>query len=337
MTKVSIVIAAFRAERYIEASIRSALAQTMSDLEVVVVNDGSDDNTEALVRSIRDPRLRLINQANLGQSAALNRGAAESRGEYLKFLDADDALNPVHVEAQLNALGGSTTELASCRWGYFVTDSTRLHARAEKTNCDYNDPIEWIIDSLSLDEGMMGGWMWLIPREIWDRSGGWDERLSLNNDFDFSIRLLLSSSGVRYAHDAVYAYREGVTHALSSRRTRAAMESAFLTTELGCDALLNHEDSGRIRTVCANRWQRWLYAFYPEFMDLADHADAKVRDLGGSNFPIEGGRLLHLLSPFIGWKAIRQIQVHAYSAGWASVLKWKSQRRLASLSKKAPL
>jgi len=333
MREVSIIIAAYRAERYIETSIRSALSQTRSDIEVIVVNDGSDDDTETIVRSISDPRLRLISQTNHGQSAALNRGAAAARGRYLKFLDADDHLNARHIEAQLHVLKGSKDNLASCSWGYFVDDPSALHIRREHTNRNYEEPLEWIVDSLSLDEGMMGGWMWLIPREVWDRSGGWNERLSMNNDFDFSIRLLLSSRGVRFADNAVYAYREGVSQALSGQRSRSAMDSAFLTTKLGCAALLEREDSLRIRKLCANRWQRWLYVFYPEFMDLAESAEAYIDELGGTDFAIEGGRLLRLLSPLIGWKAVRQIQVFAYRAGWGSVLRWKSRRRLDALAK----
>jgi glycosyltransferase involved in cell wall biosynthesis len=333
MTEVSIIIAAYRAERYIESSIRSALSQTVSDIEVIAVDDGSDDGTGTILRGITDSRLRVISQDNQGQSAALNRGAAAANGRYLKFLDADDQLNARHIAAQLRALQDSTDHLASCRWGYFVDDATALHIKPEHTNRDYDDPLAWVVDSLSLDEGMMGGWMWLIPRGVWERSGGWNERLSLNNDFDFSIRLLLSSRGVRFASDAVYSYREGVSQALSGRRTRAAMESAFLTTKLGCAALLRREDSARIRRLCANRWQRWLYVFYPDFMDLAADAEAHVNELGGSDFRIEGGRLLKLISPVIGWRAARQIQVRAYRAGWSSVLQWKTRRRLAALTK----
>jgi hypothetical protein len=144
---------------------------------------------------------------------------------------------------------------------------------------------------------------------------------------------LLASDGVRYAQGAVYHYREGVSHALSGRRTKSAMESAFLTTELGCSALLKRENSPRIKRICADRWQRWMYAFYPEFPDLAHRAESRVSELGGSDFKIEGGRILRLLSPLIGWKASRQIQVHAYQAGWRSVLKWKSKKRLDALAK----
>ncbi|MEO8577453.1 MAG: glycosyltransferase family 2 protein, partial [Gemmatimonadales bacterium] len=229
------------------------------------------------------------------------------------------------------ALGGSADKLASCRWGYFRNSPDVSHIREEKTNRDFNNPVDWIVDSLTLDEGMMGGWMWLIPRAVFDRCGGWDESLSLNNDFDFSIRLLLASSGVRFAAGAIYSYREGVSGALSATHGSKAMESAFATTESGCAALLARENSSRTRKVCADRWRRWQYWFYPERKDLASRAGAHVAELGGSDLRMEGGRLLNVLLPLMGWKAARTLQTHAYRSGWSSVLKWKTGRRMARI------
>ncbi len=329
--RVSVVIAAYNAQDFIASSVSSALAQTHEDLEVIVVDDGSTDRTSQSVDAIADPRVRLVRQKNQGQSAALNRGVRESTGDYIKFLDADDWINPSHIAAQLSALEETEGCVASCRWGYFRNSPDVSFIRDEPTNHDYDNPVDWLVDSLTLAEGMMGGWMWLIPRDVWNRAGGWNETLSLNNDFDFSIRLLLASSGVRFAHDAVYSYREGVHGALSATRGSKAMESAFNTTDLGCKALLAREHSSRTRKVCADRWQRWQYWFYPERKDLATAAGQNVRDLGGSDLQMEGGRLLHVLLPIVGWKAARTLQTRAYNGGWSSILKWKRDRRLARI------
>ena len=331
--RVSVVIAAWNAAAWIKSSIESVLAQSVEDLEVIVVDDGSTDATAAVVTAVRDSRVQLIRQENRGQGAALNRGAKVARGEFMKFLDADDWLNPGHIAAQLDALGSTTDHVASCRWGYFVDDPSQVQVRAEHTGRDYDNPVDWIVESLSLDEGMMGGWMWLIPRAVWERSGGWDESLTHNNDFDFSIRLLLASAGVRFANGAVYAYREGVAGALSATRGQRAMDSAFRTTESGCNHLLARDNSQRVRRVCADRWQWWLYHFYPRFPELAARAEAEVARLGGSDRPLEGGRILGVLRPVIGWKRVRIAQEAAYSAGWSRILRWKSQRRLNAIQR----
>jgi hypothetical protein len=209
-----------------------------------------------------------------------------------------------------------------------VEEPSTSSLREEHTNRDYENPLDWLIDSLTLDEGMMGGWKWLIPRNVLQRAGGWNESLTLNNDLDFIVRILLGSNGVRFAQDAIYFYRKGIESSLSGTMSRRAMKSAFETTKLGCQNLIARENSERIKRACADRWQWWLYHFYPEYSDLAELAENEIRRLGGSSKPLEGGRLLRALVPIIGWKAVRRLQVQVYRWGWSPILKWKEQRRI---------
>ncbi len=196
---------------------------------------------------------------------------------------------------------------------------------------DFSDPLEWLVTSLTKDEGMMGGWMWLIPTGIWEATGGYDPRLSLNNDFHFSIATLLASNGVCFAEDAIYSYRKGVAGALSGTKSRKAMESAFLTTDLGTRALLERENSERIRKIAADRFQSWLFQFYPQFPDLVAAAEARIEELGGSSWQMQGGRLLKLLQPILGWKGVRQLQTLACRCGWNRVLAAKARGRIRSI------
>lgn len=328
---ISVVVPVFNASAYVRDAIRSALDQSWQKLEVVVVDDGSTDTSKQCVHEFTDPRIRYFYQSNQGQSAAINAGVMYSRGEYIKILDADDWIDPDHLKHQLHAIGGRTDVIASCRWGCFLNDFRKPRIKKEFTNANYDDPLEWIIDSLVRDEGMMGGWMWLIPRAVWERCGGYDVRLSLNNDFHFSIQLLLSARGVRFAQDAVYSYRKGVPGALSGSYGRKAMESAFLTTDLGTRALLARENSQRTRKIAADRFQSWLFHFYPGFPGLVDAAEERIAELGGSALQLQGGRLMTLLIPLIGWKRVRSLQDFAYRSGWQRVLSAKTRKRLAKL------
>ena len=208
---VSIVIPAYNAATYIGDALDAVLGQTYDAIEVITVDDGCTDDTAEIILSCRDDRIRYIRQQNQGQSAAINLGVQQSTGRFIKLLDADDWINAGHIEAQVAAIENREGAVASCRWGYFVEDFTKPAVFAEHSNRDYDDPLEWLIDSLRKDEGMMGGWKWLIPRKIWDKAGGYHPCLGLNNDFHFSIQLLLSSSGVRFANDAIYSYRKGTS------------------------------------------------------------------------------------------------------------------------------
>lgn len=331
MSLVSVIIPAYNAAPWLGAALQSLCAQTHADWEAIVVDDGSKDATADVAQSIGDARIKLIRQANAGQSAAANQGLKQARGNYIKFLDADDALNSTHLAAQLCALAGSADMLADCRWGYFVEDQNSPQVRVESTNRDFDDPLSWLVESLTMNEGLMAGWKWLIPRPIIDRAGGWDERLSLNNDFEFSIRLLLHSKGLRFAEGAIYAYRKAATPSLSGSRGRKAMDSAYLTTKLGCDLLLARENSDRIRRICADRYQMWLYQFFPDYPDLARKAESAVAELGGSDRSMQGGRALQTLLPVLGWKNVRRLQAMAYRYGWSAMLKRKERERVRKI------
>lgn len=93
----SVVIPAYNAEQYIEFALNSVYQQTYTDYEIVVVNDGSTDNTQEILAAQKDLRLRVITQKNGGECEARNRGIKEARGQFLAFLDADDAWAPNHL------------------------------------------------------------------------------------------------------------------------------------------------------------------------------------------------------------------------------------------------
>ena len=102
---VSVIMPAYNAATYVDAALQSAVDQTMADLEVLVIDDGSSDATPQLVEAwvLRDPRIRLIRRTNSGVSSARNHGLQVARGRYIAFLDSDDLWEAGKLEAQLEA------------------------------------------------------------------------------------------------------------------------------------------------------------------------------------------------------------------------------------------
>lgn len=129
---ISVVIPLWNKEAYIERSIRSVLAQTFRDFEVVVVDDGSTDHSAAIVRQINDSRVRLISQANAGVSAARNAGISHAVYPYIAFLDADDEWEPNHLDIIYQLIA----QFPSC--GLFSTCYTIQKEEGPKTSPEFS-------------------------------------------------------------------------------------------------------------------------------------------------------------------------------------------------------
>jgi glycosyltransferase involved in cell wall biosynthesis len=301
---ISVIVPCYNASKYLNEAIESILQQTHQHFELILVNDGSTDDSETIIKSYRDERIRYYYQENKGQCAASNLGLAnaqEATGDYIKFFDADDVMNETHLEAQLKKLNGRTDAVASCAWGRFY-DNNPLSATfiAEPVWKDML-PLDWIKAALAQPSDMMGAWLWLIPKQVIQQSGGWDERLSLNNDFEFSVRLLLNTEKVLFAEDAKLFYRSGIS-GLSDSNSEKAWNAGFLATQLGCDLLLKADNSKEMKQLCANRYQQWIFRIYPLYPHLVSLFQNKVNELGGSNNQMEGGFFFLLLSKLFGWK-----------------------------------
>lgn len=304
---VSILVAAYNAEPWIAETLASALNQTWQNIEVIVVDDGSTDHTLEIAQQFASAHLKVIHQENQGQSAAENRAVQEAQGDFIQYLDADDLLAPDKIEHQIRLLNESAPDLvAAGGWARFCELPQEARFIPEPVWADMT-PIDWLICSWE-GGGMMHGAAWLIPRKIAARAGFWNEDLSLINDFDYFSRILLASQGVKFCRDARSFYRSGLSDNLSSAKSRAALESAFLSLELGTSTLLSHEDSPRTRHACATAFQRFIYSTYPDAIDLVQRAEAKVQACGGTDFKPPGGASFKVLANTVGWKSAKRFQ-----------------------------
>src|SRR4051794_31394978 len=113
---ISVIIAAYNAQAYLQQSVRSVLDPSYTDLEVIVVDDGSSDGTAAVCRSLAadDRRVKLISQPNAGISAARNRGLAAAAGEWISVIDADDLWRPGKLARQLSVTQQAKNRVVLC-------------------------------------------------------------------------------------------------------------------------------------------------------------------------------------------------------------------------------
>lgn len=311
---VSIIISAFNAENYIAETLDAVLQQTYPNLEVIVVNDDSTDNTLSIAESYKSRGVLVFSQDKKGQDAALNLGYKHSKGEYIKFMDSDDLINPEMVELQVNAISTSSDHIAYGEWARFYHNNP---SNANFESLDYwknTDPIEFIIarpEGVMLQCGII-----LIPRHLIDKVGVWDERLVLYNDTEFFNRIILASKGVKFVKGARLYYRSGMASSISAQNGRKYFESTLLAIDLISQQLLQKEDSIRIRIFISNLYQNRYFQIYPLFPDLCLEYKNRLLEFPLSTLKPQGGKMFKFLHFFLGWKITKVVQRYFYSLGY---------------------
>ena len=304
---VSILIPVYNAEEFVAETIQSALNQTWPDKEIIVVDDGSSDGSREILKSFEPQGIVVIDQEHRGASAARNRALTEAHGDYIQYLDADDLLDAVKIEVQINRLNSESRErVAASAWARFRDSTHDAHFLPEEVWASL-PPIDWILASW-MGGGMMPCHAWLTPRSVVDRAGFWDETLGPNDDGEYFTRVLLNSSGIVFCEKARVYYRSGRSQSLSRRVDSNGHESVYRSLMLCTTQVLAKDDSYRTRLACAAQFQRFIFGVYPDCQALVKKAEERVRELGGSDLKPGGGNLFQLTSKTLGWKAARRIQ-----------------------------
>lgn len=278
---VSILIPAFNAQDWIADTLRSAIGQTWKRKEIVVVDDGSRDQTLPVARSFESDCVRVYTQENQGAAATRNRAFSLSRGDYIQWLDADDLLSPDKIALQVeNLLGcGNRRMLGSCGWGKFLYRYHRAKFVPTPLWCNLQ-PTEWLLCKMGQNLHMQTA-TWLVSRELTEAAGPWNTTLLGDDDGEYFCRVLLASDGVLFAPDAKVYYRAAPNSLSYIGRSNRKVEAHWRSMELHINYLRSLEDSPRVRAACVKYLQVWLPHFYPERLDIFDQARQVARELGG--------------------------------------------------------
>ena len=187
--KVSVVLPTYNSAHFLGTAIQSVLGQTFQDWELIVVDDGSTDNTRDVVAAFLDPRIRYVHQENRGAPAALNAGLRLARGAYVAFLGADDRWLAQKLALQVAQLDGLPLKVAMVYADLHLVsleDNTVLGRFLDGRE----PPRGRVLSQLVRTEGsFIHPCASLIRREVFDRVGLFDESLKTHEDWDLWIRI----------------------------------------------------------------------------------------------------------------------------------------------------
>lgn len=187
-TSVTIITPCYNGARYLRETLESALAQTHPPLEVIVVDDGSTDDSAAIAESFGPP-VRVIRQHNQGESVARNRAIAEARGSHIVFLDADDLLHEDALARLSAAVGGTENGVGLMACGFFTESPDKLFHVQRPTGVAFFP---------NICRGNIGAiHCWLTPTELLRRIGGFYEPLQYFEDWDLWAQVGLAGARLK--------------------------------------------------------------------------------------------------------------------------------------------
>jgi glycosyltransferase involved in cell wall biosynthesis len=304
---VSIIVPAYNASRWLEACLVSALEQSHKACEVIVVDDGSSDDSLSIAERFRSRGVIVVSQTNGGASAARNRALSLARGEFIQYLDADDLLAPDKIERQLAALRPhDRRSVASCEWVRF-TDQPPAGILPPQSIWRDMSAIDFLV-ACAMEELMFPPIAWLIPRAVCDVAGGWDPALSLNDDGEYMSRVLAASAGIVFVESARAFYRSGNAGSYASQRSRKAAESELRAWEQTVATMLQLEESPRVRLAAATGFQRIEAAWFGRCDDVVARAAEKEQEFGGGRYQFDGGPLFRSAAKLVGWKSAMRLR-----------------------------
>lgn len=210
--KVSIIIPVYGVEKYLAKCLDSLVTQTLKDIEIIVVNDGTKDNSQKIIDKYQKKYPKLIKayiKENGGQGSARNYGLEYAKGEYIGYVDSDDYVDPTMFEKLYNTASKNNSDMVICgnyvvSEDYSILKTELLNFPTDKHNC--KDNYNLIFDKMAVWNKIYKKEL-ILNNKIDFRSQKWYE------DLDFTIPLLLKSKRIDFVNEPLYYYllREGST------------------------------------------------------------------------------------------------------------------------------
>ena len=266
---VSIIIPTFNSLKFLNESIDSALNQTYDETEIILIDDGSTDDTKNHFNAWEKQGVKCVSQQNSGASSARNHGLSLASGNYIQFLDADDVLHKDKIKTQVEAMKQNNADLSFTGWGNFKDNPQHsqkfkfrdINFSKIKTGLD-------IFKSFGLDGWFIPTLSWLTKKELIIKAGYWNPSFCPNDDGEFFSRVIFWSQNVIPIKEKLAYYRVSSDETLSKLNSASKVKSSITSWEQITSLLKSLNDKEVM--YYPKRSYHYLYrATSKQFPDLA--------------------------------------------------------------------
>ena len=311
--RASILIPAFNAASFLEKTLESCILQGPEHIqEIIIIDDHSEDATLSIARAFAKahPSVHFIieKNPNKGACSARNHAFTLANGEAIQWLDADDVLGANKLQKQLALLPSNPNHLVASKWRRFVGDLNNLFPEEQGKWMEVpteSTPLEWLSS-----ERMMIPAGWLGTKELFAKTGLWDESLLIDQDGEYFSRAIAASNGILFEANVQVYYRSGVAGSVSQFHARKA-PSLYRSCESFERVALSIGSKQDVAPLISNKYQNFLYRVYPLVPELRKQAREKIRSFGEPtcrNDLAESG-LAKTICTLFGWRALVQMRI----------------------------
>lgn len=298
---ISIIIPIYNAAPYLAETVSCAMAQDWPNKEIILVDDGSTDDSFDIAQKFTSETVKLFKQENKGGSAARNYGLREAKGQFIQFLDADDLMPANKISIQMNILLKNADCIIGCNWVRFKNNLDEIfgHKGPHDSLRKNLYPVHWLQKSHTM---LLHGW--LTPITLIKKAGFWNESISQNDDGEYFYRVVAVAKKVLFTENTIVYYRSGTIGSVSSINNRKKFESEYLAA-LTFKNTLNSLGNNEANTIAiANKFKLLVYEMYPHHKDLIEQCkrqyEYKYANIYFKRYGVTGTLIL-----LIGWRATK--------------------------------
>lgn len=307
---VSVLIPMHNSAEYILTTIDKIFQQTYKNIEVVVVDDHSTDNSFEIVSAMRKDNLFVFRNEKQGGDAARNYAFKKSHGLIVKFMDADDYCTPSMIEKQVECLLERGTE-DTCIFSSLkmVYPNEEPFEPVRTINKDFVPGIELLLE-IWQGVGFNIPHSHLCYRSLVEKAGLWDEAVLKNQDAEFFARVYSKADKCLFVPNeyAIWVQRE---HSVSRNISEKALSSYISTFKIISKLILAYKDNANIRSAIANMYGYWVYKYFPFSEAIVQQTLSDLKELN-IPFVLPQRRTLIVLKYLFGWRFALRI-VHIFN------------------------